>query len=202
MDKLDLKRVLKPLYTANAGQPVILDVPKLPFLMIDGKGDPGAEAYGDAVGALYALAYGLKFTSKLQLGRDFAVMPLEGLWWSEDLAAFSANRRDDWLWTMMILMPDWITAALLDAVRADTARRKALLRLDDVRLESFAEGRCAQVLHLGPYAAEGPTIADLHGFIARSGHALRGKHHEIYLGMPGRGAPERLKTIIRQPIQA
>lgn len=202
MDKLDLKKVLRPLYTAKAGQPAILDVPTLPFLMIDGKGDPGADAYGESVGALYALAYGLKFTSKLQLGRDFAVMPLEGLWWSEDLAAFAANRRDDWLWTMMILMPDWITAELLAAVRTDTARRKALLRLNDVRLESFAEGRCAQVLHLGPYAAEGPTIAALHDFIAQSGHALRGKHHEIYLGMPGRGAPERLKTIIRQPIEA
>lgn len=200
MEKLDLKTELKPLYAAKAGRPSLVTVPALSFLMVDGRGDPNsAQSYGEAVSALYALAYGLKFQSKAA-GRDFAVMPLEGLWWSEHPTDFATGRKDRWQWTMMLAQPDWISAEMLKTVRAATQRKKALPGLDLVRLERFEEGPAAQVLHVGPYGAENPTIVALHAFIAEQNLGLCGKHHEIYPSMPGRVAPDKLKTIIRQPV--
>jgi len=202
MDKLDLKKTLKPLYTASA-RPVLLDVPELSYLMIDGAGDPnGSQAFEEAMGALYGTAYTLKFTLKkgAENPLDFAVMPPEGLWWSEGMGAFRMGERADWLWTLMIALPDCITpddfAAAVAAVRA----RKNPPGLGRLRLERLHEGLCAQIMHLGPYADEGPTIERLHAFIAEQGHTLRGKHHEIYFSDPRRCAPEKMKTILRQPV--
>lgn len=200
LTKLDLKKTHKRLYTASAGKVDILDVPPLSYLMIDGSGDPNtAPMYQEAVSALYSTAYALKFAVKKEQGIDYAVMPLEGLWWVDDLSQFSYTDRSNWRWTMLVVQPEMVTSDLFTGVVAEVARKKKLPLLDHVRLETFAEGLSAQILHVGPYSAEAPTIARLHDSIKEQGYVLRGKHHEIYLGDPNRTAPEKLKTIIRQP---
>jgi hypothetical protein len=201
MDKIDLSKDLKPLYAPRKGKFVIVDVPKLTFLMIDGEGDPNtAQAYKEAIEALYAVAYTAKFQLKLGAAKtDFRVMPLEGLWWSDDMMNFAAGKRDDWKWTAMIAVPDVVTAKVVAEASAKAAAKKDLPGLSRIKLKAFTEGKAAQTLYLGPYADEGPTIAALHKFIIESGHKLSGKHHEIYMSDPRRTAPEKLKTIIRQP---
>lgn len=196
--KRDLKREFKALYSAGR-EPALVEVPDLPFLMIDGHGDPNTSpAYAAAIQAMYQVAYGLKFTIKRsEGGTDFGVMPLEGLWWVDDMTKFSVADKSDWDWTMMILQPDVVTAELVERVKE--AAKHPSEAVSRVRLERFEEGEAAQVMYVGPYADEGPTIQQLHAFIEQQGFALRGKHHEIYLGDPRRSAPEKLKTIIRQP---
>ncbi len=204
MLKLDLKRKLRHLYNPSPRQPEIVEAPAMNYLMIDGAGDPNiSPAYQEAVSALYSLAYTIKFMLKKSAdGLDYTVMGLEGLWWAGNMDQFSLNRKDDWLWTMMILQPEFVTAEHVSRGRDEAARKRDLPALDRVRLESFHEGLCAQIMHIGPYAAEAPTIEKLHEFIAAGGYIRRGKHHEIYLSDPNRVAPERLKTIIRQPVDA
>ncbi|HRW06481.1 MAG TPA: GyrI-like domain-containing protein [Caldilineaceae bacterium] len=201
MAKIDHKKELKHLYNPSTKQCAIVDVPAMNFLMIDGSGDPNrAQAYQEAVEALYAVAYTLKFmVKKGEQAIDYTVMPLEGLWWVPDMAEFSVSQKDKWLWTMLIMQPDFVTADLVDAAMAETAKKNPPA-LPKLRFESFTEGVAAQIMHIGPYAAEAPTIARLHAFIAEEGNTLRGKHHEIYLGDPRRTAPEKLKTVIRQPM--
>lgn len=201
MEKVDLKRQLRPLYSPPRGEVVAVDVPPLSYLMVDGVGNPNtAAAYRQAVEALFSVAYGLKFLIKKgALAVDYGVMPLEGLWWVDDMAQFSVERKDDWQWIAMILQPAYVTPDLFEQAREQAARRKDLPALPLLRLATFHEGRAAQVLHVGPYAAEAPTIARLHAYIERQGGQLQGKHHEIYLSDPARSAPERLQTIIRQP---
>lgn len=198
---IDLRRDLRELYTA-ARTPHLVVVPELSFLMVDGHGDPNtAPAYADAVASLYAVAYTIRFALKRRPDPvDAPVMPLEGLWWTADMATFSTEDKSAWDWTMMIAVPDLVSADEVADARVAAARKHPAASLDAVRLERFVEGRCAQVLHVGPYSAEEPTIAGLHAFIAEYGHALRGKHHEIYLGDPRRSAPEKLRTIVRQPV--
>ena len=197
-EKIDLKRDLKAVYSAKR-TPALLEIPEISFLMIDGAGDPNNSAeYGEAVGALYSLAYTLKFASKAE-GRDFVVMPLQGLWWAEDMDAFARGDKDAWSWTMMIAVPP-LEEGLVAEVRGIAADKKPSPALSRVRLEAFAEGRVAQVLHIGPYAEEAPTIDALHVFIEEQGLARRGKHHEIYLSDPSRTTPEKLRTIVRQPV--
>jgi hypothetical protein len=198
---IDLRRELSALYSATR-EPAFVDVPELSFLMIDGHGDPNtAPAYAEAVQALYSVAYTIRFALKRRPDPvDAPVMPLEGLWWTPDMATFSTEDKSAWDWTMMIVVPRQVTGEVVEETRAAAARKHPLAALDRVRLERFAEGRCAQVLHVGPYSAEGPTIAGLHAFIAANGCTLSGKHHEIYLGDPRRAAPERLRTIVRQPV--
>ena len=198
---VDLKRELHGLYSAKR-EPALVDVPDLPFLMIDGRGDPNtAPAYADAVQALYSVAYTIRFALKRRPDAvDAPVMPLEGLWWMPDMATFSTEDKSQWNWTMMIVVPEQVTAQVVEGARSAAATKKPLASLSRVRRERYAEGRCAQVLHVGPYSAEGPTVAALHGFIAEHGYVLAGKHHEIYLGDPRRSAPEKLRTIVRQPV--
>jgi hypothetical protein len=198
---VDLRRELSALYSAGR-RPSFVDVPELPFLMADGAGDPNtAPAYAEAVQALYTVAYTLRFALKRRPdGLDAPVLPLEGLWWADDLSVFLGGDRAAWRWTMLIRLPEQAgtgdVAGALDEVR----RKKNLPGFDRVRLERFAEGRAAQVLHVGPYSAEGPTIERLHRFIADSGHGLAGRHHEIYLTDPRRTASEKPRTILRQPV--
>lgn len=191
------------LYKASA-TPRMVDVPEMTFLMIDGCGDPNTSPeYRDAIQALYALSYALKFAIKRAGGADHKVSPLEGLWWADDWNAFVAADKSAWQWTAMIRQPAEVTAELHRQVAADVVAKKQLPAIDRVRLESFAEGRAGQILHVGPYSAEGPTISTLHAFLAEQGYhfdGLRQKHHEIYLGDPRRAAPEKLRTIIRQPV--
>ncbi len=200
MAKIDLKRELKNLYTVTPGAVSVVDVPPMHVLMIDGHGDPNSAAeYKAAVEALYGLAYPLKFRRKKD-GRDYTVMPLEGLWWAEDMREFSVDHKGDWLWTMMIMQPLEVTPELFAEVLAEVKRRKDAPALDHVRFEQYDEGRSAQVMHVGSYAAEGPAIQRLHAFIEAEGFERRGKHHEIYLGDPNKSAPEKLRTILRQPV--
>jgi hypothetical protein len=206
MSPWDLVKQLKPLYAPSAKHPAIVEVPGLSYLMVDGRGDPAtAEAYQDAVEALYGSAYKLKFAlRKVDPERDFKVAPLEGQWWAD---VEQPNRdelqadRDAWNWTMMIAVPDGVTAAEVAAAVEAAARRRPLPAAGRLRLERFDEGLAAQIMHIGPYADEAPTIERLHAFAAEQGYELRGRHHEIYLGDPRRTAPERLKTVLRHPVR-
>ena len=200
MRKVDLKKELKHLYQPSAKEVVGVDVPVLQFLMIDGEGDPNSvPAYGRAVEALFSVSYTAKFALKKAQAVDYAVMPLEGLWWADDLSAFAANDRAKWRWTMMIMQPDFVPREVIEAAMADVEKKKKLPAVKELRLETFAEGRCAQILHIGPFTTEGPTIERLHAYIdART--ARRGKHHEIYLSDIRRAEPAKWKTVIRQPM--
>lgn len=198
--KTDHRRELRALYSATA-RPVLVDVPELQFLMIDGHGDPNtAPEYAEAVKALFAVAYGVKFAVRRDTGVDFAVMPLQGLWWVPDMSRFDVDDKSAWDWTMMIMQPELVTADVVERARAAASAKATAAALARLRLERLAEGRAAQVLHVGPYAAEGPTIARLHAFIAGAGLQRSGRHHEIYLGDPRRTAADRLRTVIRQPV--
>lgn len=201
MQKIDLKRELGPLYRPSANRVVQVDVPAFRFLMIDGEGDPNTSpAYAHAVEALFSVSYTAKFmVKKGTQAIDYAVMPLEGLWWSDDLSAFVSNDRAKWKWTMMILQPDFVAPAVIEEAIAQVGRRKRLAAVDELRLETFAEGRCAQTLHVGPFSDEGPTIQRVHDFV-QAHSALTGKHHEVYLSDIRRADPARWKTIIRQPM--
>jgi hypothetical protein len=174
--------------------------------MVDGAGNPNTSPdYAEAVQALYSMAYTLKFKVKKEMGIDYPVMALEGLWWGVDMNSFSAEKKDDWLWTMMISTPDFITPALVETARAEAAKKKSLPALPRLRLEAFTEGLSAQLMHIGPYSAEAENIQKLHEFIHAHGYRFDGdasqqKHHEIYLSDPRKTAPEKMKTIIRQPV--
>jgi len=202
MTRIDLKKEFKALYSASGRTVEFVDVPSMNFLMVDGKGDPAtARAYQQAVEALYSVAYTVKFAvKKSAAGIDYVVPPLQGLWWADDMRDFVTGNRDNWRWTMMIMQPEWVTAATVAAGIETAGRKKDLPALPLLRFDSYAEGRAAQVLHIGPYAEEGPTIRRLHDRIAEQGLELRGRHHEIYLSDPRRTDPARLKTIIRQPV--
>ncbi len=192
--------MLKRLYSAKAGKPELITVPSMKFLMIDGKGDPAASAdFSTSTQALYGMAYTIKFALKKAKGIDFRVSPLEGLWWSDDMADFLHGRRQEWRWTLMIMQPKGVTARAVDEARKSVFAKKGNPAVQYVRFEEFREGRCAQVLHVGPYATEAETVRLLHEFIAGQGGGLSGKHHEIYLGDPHRTKPEKLRTILRQP---
>lgn len=201
MNKIDLKSELKPLHKPSAKTVVEVDVPAFNFLMIDGEGNPNTtEKYKEAVEALYCAAYTIKFALKRENALDYVVMPLEGLWWADDLTSFGRDDKDNWKWTMMIMQPPEATKHLVQAAITRAQDRKGLPGLRKIRFEPFKEGRCAQIMHVGPFAAEGPTIQRVHDYISRHS-ALRGKHHEIYLSDIRRAAPEKWKTIIRQPME-
>ena len=200
LTKLDLKQDLKHLYNPSAKQCVLVDVPAMNFLMIDGTGDPNtAPAYKQAVEALYAVSYTLKFAIKKTEGIDYPVMPLEGLWWADDMTNYLTGQRENWQWTMMIMQPTVITSEHVAAALQATQAKKSLPALSRLRFEPYHEGTSAQIMYFGPYKDEGPTILRLHDFIATNGGTLSGKHHEIYVGDPRKADPAKLKTIIRQP---
>jgi hypothetical protein len=192
----DVKKDLRQLYAPKNADWALLDVPPQRFIAIDGRGNPNtAESYRQAVEALYATAYTLKRSAE----RDFVVGPLEGLWWAEDMAAFTVRAKDSWQWTMLIAQPGWIDEDAVGEARESVRRKK---KIDvAVRYLTLDEGRCAQALHIGSYDDEGPLLARLHGeFLAAQGLKPTGLHHEVYLGDPRRTAPEKLKTVLRQPV--
>lgn len=204
MSKVDFKKELKHLYRPSAKDFQLVDVPAMNFLMIDGHGDPNTDqSYMDAVEALYGVAYKLKFASKKETGRDYVVPPLEGLWWAEDMDTFTISRdKSAWDWTMMIMTPDWITQPMFAEAVEVVRKSKALPALEKIRLEPYHEGLSVQILHIGSFDDEGPTIAKLHQeYMPQNGLQENGKHHEIYLSDPRRVAPEKLKTILRQPVK-
>ena len=199
--RIDYKRELRELY-APGGEPVILNVPALAYLMIDGHRVLGRGVrVAVAVEALYTVAYAAKFAVKRAPdGIDYGVMPLEGLWWTPDMSKFTTQDKSAWDWTMMIMQPDQVTTVVFEDARTKATKKKSLDAISRVRLERFTEGLAAQIRHVGPYDAEGPTIERLHAFIAEQGYERAGKHHEIYLSDPRRAAPEKMKTILRQPV--
>jgi hypothetical protein len=203
MEKIDYKKQLKELYQAKTNNPVTVNVPKMNYILIDGHGDPNtSQEYIDAIQTLYPVAYTIKFMCKKELEFDYGVMPLEGLWWTEKMADFKIDDKSNWLWTAMIMQPDIVTKDIFERAVNQVAGKKNPTSLDKIRFESYEEGRSAQVMYVGPYSGEGPTIIELHEFINQQGGNLdetNKHHHEIYLGDPRRTDPSKLKTIIRQP---
>ncbi|HEY8590832.1 MAG TPA: GyrI-like domain-containing protein [Naasia sp.] len=199
--KYDIKVAHRAAYSGREGEFTLLEVPPITYLAIDGEGDPNtAPAYAEAVTALFSLAYAIKFASKAA-GQDFVVAPLEGLWRSDDLGAFRRREKDAWRWTMLVAQPERVDAAAVDAAREAVRRKKGTPRLDDVRLQTIEEGLAVQVLHVGPYDAETATLARLHDeFLPAHDLLPSADHHEVYLSDPQRTAPEKLKTLLRQPV--
>ncbi|NIS78737.1 MAG: hypothetical protein GTO14_00570 [Anaerolineales bacterium] len=217
MTKVDFKKEWKHLYNPPKGKFTVVEVPSMQFLMLDGRGDPNtAKEYQDAIEALYAVAFKIKFASKKSLGKDYVVPPLEGLWGSgemetrlseardeaEWLELFAATDRDTWRWTMMIMQPEWVTEDMYEEVSELVREAKGLSAIDKMRLETYREGLSVQIMHVGPFSDEGPALAKLHlDFLPNNGYVEAGKHHEIYLSDPRKTAPEKLKTVLRQPVR-
>lgn len=203
MEKVDLKKDLKHLYQPSAKAVVEVEVPTMNFLMVDGEGDPNtAQAYADAVEVLFMVSYAVKFMVKKSASAiDYGVMPLEGLWWVDDMTKFSTADKSNWKWTAMIMQPPFVTAEMVERAIAEVKKKKNPASISKVRLVPFTEGRCAQILHIGPFSEEGPTIEKVHHFIDARGRRS-GKHHEIYLSDIRKADPAKWKTIVRQPMQA
>jgi hypothetical protein len=201
--KIDLKKELKSLYFPSAREVALVDIPAFNFLMIDSRGDPNtSKDFQDAIEALYSVSYALKFALKKNaqtVDSDYVVMPLEGLWWNED-GGFDMERRDLWMWTIMIAQPPHATTEQVKTAMDAANKKKVLPALLKMRFENFREGKAAQIMHIGPFSTEGPNVAKVHDFISRHGYKIRGKHHEIYLSDFRKTAPEKLKTVIRQPL--
>lgn len=204
MDTYDARKTHKDLYSPPKTDFVEVDVPELRYLAIDGEGDPNTSpTYAAAVEALYAVGYTLKFAGKKSHGRDFSVGPLEGLWYSPDPTVFTARDKGAWQWTMLIPLPDWVTADEVDAAIQAAHAKKGNDAIRQVRLQTLTEGRSVQILHLGSYDDEAPTLALLHDeYLPEHGLTYNGHHHEIYLNDPRRTAPEKLRTVLRQPVRA
>lgn len=201
-EKIDFKKTLDS-YQANSAEFRLIEVPELRYLCVDGSGDPNTDPrYSAALEALYPVAYALKFASKRELGRDYVVPPLEGLWWAEDMDAFTTNRNKSlWSWAMMLMVPDWISRDHFEDAIQRVIAKGAPESLGDVRFETLLEGLCVQTLHIGSYDDEGPVLKRMHEeFIPDRGLRLTGKHHEVYLSDPRRTAPEKLRTLLRQPV--
>ena len=202
--KIDFKKSMKEIYQPSPKEVVLIDVPEMQFLMIDGMGSPGdSKEYQDALAVLYPIAFKTKFLSKA-IGKDYVVPPLEGLWWADNMEDFIDGNRDKWKWTMMIMQPDWITQDMINEAISITKKKKPELSelLPKLRLEKYKEGKAAQIMHVGPYSEEGPTVQKVHDFVQKEGGKLDGlktKHHEIYLSDPRKANPATMKTVIRQP---
>lgn len=202
MQKTDFKKTMKALYQPPADRFSTVEVPCMQFAMVDGRGDPNVSPdYRNAVQWLYSVSYGLKFMSKKELGRDYTVPPLEGLWWAEDMSTFLSRDKAAWLWTMMIMQPDWITPQMFSAAVEQAGKRLGEAP-PSLRLAPYDEGLSVQIMHIGPYDDEGPVIARLHqAFLPENGLVETGHHHEIYLSDPRKTAAEKLKTVLRQPVR-
>ncbi len=205
MQKIDLKKELKNLYNPLIKEVKLVDVPEMNFVMVDGSGDPNkAQEYQEAIEALYSISYTIKFAVKKEQGIDYGVMPLEGLWWTDNMSLFTTTNKDIWRWTAMIMQPEYVAHALFDIALQQVEKKKYLPALSRARFQSFREGRSAQIMYIGPFSAEGPTVEKIHEFIKGHGYTFDGllqKHHEIYLSDFRKTASDKLKTIIRQPIQ-
>jgi len=201
MEKIDYKKELKHLYRPTTKKVEVVEVPKMNFLMIDGDGGPNHPTFQNAIEVLFPLSYTLKFMiKKSDIGIDYGVLPLEGLWWADDMSSFIKDKKDDWKWTLMIMQPELVKKEMVVKAIEEVRKKKNPVALPLVRFESFSEGKAAQIMHIGPFSEEGPTVEKLHTFIGNSGRQRSGKHHEIYLSDIRRAAPEKLKTIIRQPM--
>ena len=201
--KLDLKKKYRELYSPPGKDPVVVDVPPLKYLMIDGiNAEPESEGFQNGIQALFSVSYKTKFISKKQLGSDYVVMPLEGLWWADDMNDFTAGKKETWRWTLMILQPGFVTPGLIDSAIDASGGKAPEKSLEKLRLEELCEGLSAQIMHIGPYSEEHSNIMKIHEFIRSKNGSFEGtiqKHHEIYLSDFRKTPPERLKTVLRQP---
>ena len=201
MEKTDFKKMFRALYQPTHKNFSVVDVPSFKFVMIDGQGDPGHDVYMNAVQWLFSTIYPIKFIAKKKMGKDFVAAPLEGLWWADNIDDFVSGNREKWKWRMMIHMPDWTDEALFEEGVAK-AESKLGSRPGSLRMEMFEEGKCVQIMHIGPYSEEAPVIERMHKeYIPQNGFVEAGHHHEIYLNDPRRTAPEKLKTVLRQPVR-
>jgi len=202
MKKIDFKKELKHLYKPSAKIHEIVHAGPMNFIMIDGEGDPNtSQEFADAVEALFAVSYNLKFMIKRGSQQvDYGVMPLEGLWYADDMTAFESGSKEDWKWMLMIMQPKYVTKELYDEAVENVKTKKNPAALHKLRFENYTEGEAAQIMHIGPFSEEGPTVAGLHDFIEDQGYKRTGLHHEIYLSDIRRAAPEKWKTVIRQPV--
>lgn len=199
MNKIDLKKEIKEAFSAKSA-PGLVTIPPISYITFPGAGDPNSSPdFQYAMPVLYGLAYTLKFTMKEE-EKDFVVAPLEGQWWADDMNAFHEGRKEEWIWKLMIAVPDYITETAFLSAQAKLKEKKNPPRLEKARLEMIEDGISVQALHLGPYSQEAATIAAMHHFAEQQGYTLHGKHREIYLSDPRRTLPEKLKTIIRQPL--
>jgi len=202
ISKIDFKKEMNHLFSAPTGRVVEVNVAAANYLMVDGRGDPNtSKDYREAVEALFSTAYPLKFAVKKQQNIDYGVLPLEGLWWVENAEEFDRRDKSSWSWTAMIMQPEFISRDMFEQMLPEVRKKKKLPGVDRIRFERWEEGKCVQTLHVGPYSEEHETIASLHRYAHEQGHALHGKHHEIYLNTPDRTAPEKLRTILRQPVR-
>jgi len=203
MSKIDYKKELKHLYKPSAKTVTTVDVPEMNFLMIDGKGDPNtSEAFREAIRCLYPVSYTLKFMVKRgEIGIDYGVLPLEGLWWCDDMHNFSVDDKSNWKWTLMIMQPELITENMVEEAMAEVKKKKNPSSLPLLKFQKYTDGLSAQTLHIGPFSDEGPTVQRVHAYIQEAGHTRRGKHHEIYLSDIRTAKPENWKTVIRQPME-
>ncbi len=201
MEKINYKKKLQHLYKPSVKEVEIVEVPQMNYLMIDGDGGPNHPTFQNAIEVLFPLSYTLKFMiKKSDIGIDYGVLPLEGLWWADDMSSFIKDKKDDWKWTLMIMQPELITNEMVVEAVNQVRVKKNPTSLPLVRFESINEGKVAQIMHIGPFSEEGPTVQKLHSFIEDSGKKIIGKHHEVYLSDIRRAAPEKWKTIIRQPM--
>lgn len=200
--KIDLKKTYRQFYLPSAKEPLIVEIPSFNFLMIDGiDARPESESFQEAIRALFSVSYKAKFLSKKELGKDYVVMPLEGLWWADEMDDFLDGKKENWRWTLMIHQPDLITKEMINRSIEAVIKKDPLSSLEQLRLEKFAEGKSGQILHIGPYSEEHQNILKIHHMIHEHGGHFNWqdqKHHEIYLSDFRKVVPEKLKTVIRQ----
>ena len=198
--KLDLRKSLRDLYSPPSGDVELVRVPPMNYIMVDGDGEPGGKSFQQAMAVIYNLAYTIKFRAKKVLKKDFTMMAPEGLWWTKG-KSFETSKPNDWLWTLMVVQPDFVTPKLFSEAALEVRERKNPPGLERAHLEKLEEGLCVQTMHVGPYSAEPETIARMEAYAREHGYRLVGKHHEIYLGDPQRSEPSKLRTIIRHRVE-
>jgi hypothetical protein len=202
MKKIDLRKQFKHLYRPSPKEVTLVKVPKFNFLMIDGQGDPNNNRdFQDAVQSLYSMSYTIKFMYRKEKDIDYPVMALEGLWWMKNNVPFDVAKKKDWRWTVMIMQPGYVTKPLVKKAMKQIQEKKELPSLSRLRFENFNEGLSVQILHIGPYNAEGPNIEKLFAYAHGHSYEIRGKHHEIYLSDPRRAKPEKWKTVLRYAVR-
>lgn len=199
-EKIDLYKLHKDQYVAPK-QPKLVEIHKAQYLAIRGRGEPGGEEFATKIGALYGVAYTIKMTRKFNGKQDYTVCKLEGQWWTDDKRQdFATTDPKQWNWKLLIRTPDFVGGDELDAAVETLLKKGKEPQVRQVRLESFTEGPCVQMLHVGPYDKEPETISQMVDFAGRQEMEFHGRHHEIYLSDPRRVPPERLKTILRHPV--
>ncbi len=207
MEKLDLTKKHKAYYQATEN-PEIVEIEPAQFLSIGGKGDPDGEAFTDNVQALYATAYAIKFVFKKQ-DKDFVVAKLEGLWWFDETnyAGLSITEsslkvpRSEWEYRLLIRLPDYVSVADVQRGIETVLSKKSLTLARKVEFYEMSEGKCVQMMHLGPFSTEPESLERMDVVMRANSFAKNGYHHEIYLSDPRKTIPEKLKTILREPVK-